>query len=351
MRTLLKESSLMLDLQDPTTRNKVCSLIEADQTPVVEADQNSIILALTSKLYQMIVSKVDEIDFGEIPDIKGDVRKLSKYDDRVECIGILHDLIKQYKQDTEPIDQISRCLANIEKHKQIFTRGYMTDVEIIEVTYCEMVLSVVESLSYMIAATIEYVKVPNSDGFQIALDKAGIARTRQSMVYHSLCGFNKACEKDQINKAFEPLIKGRVKKITGVDDLAVIAGVAAIAGILMNILPILRELTFFFFSLRTRVSQYFDIQADLLEMNARDIEMNNSATVGKRDDVVKKQKAIAKFFKAISNKICIDQTYGEKAAPKEIERTSKKMKYDDVVDTNPTVPKGGNSVPQGDSIF
>lgn len=352
MSTVFKEASLFFDLQDETTRNKLCSLITTEQTAIVESEQNSIILALTSKLYQMIVGKVDEIDFGEIPDTKGDVTKLSKYSDIRECLTVLRDLISQYKQDTTPVDEITTCLNNIVRHKPLFTRGYMADIEIVEVTYCEMVLAVVESLSYMIAATIEYVKVPNSDGFQIALDKAGIARTRQSMVYHALCGFNKACAKDQLDKAFEPIIKARVKRITGVDDIAIIAGIAAIAGILMNILPILRELTFFFFALRTRVSQYFDIQADLLEMNARDVEMNNSATIGKRDEVVKKQKAIAKFFKNISNKICIDQTYAEKTAPKEVELADKKMKYDDVVDTNPTVPKGGNSVPSsGDSIF
>ena len=354
MISLFKEASLFFDMNDPKTLSKVCSLMECEQTPIVEEEQNNVILSLTAKLYQMIIGKVDEIDFGEIPDTKGDVTKLTKYKDIKECIAVLHDLIKQYKQDTEPIDQIDKALRNIEDHKQLFMKGYMADIEIVEVTYCEMTLAVVESLSYMIAATIEYVKVPNSDGFQIALDKAGIARTRQSMVYHSLCVFNKAVEKDQLNKAFEPIIKARVRKVVGADDLAVIFGAAAIVGILLNILPILRELTFFFFSLRTRISQYFDLQADLLEMNARDIEMNNSATVDKKEDVIRRQKAIAKFFKDISNKICIDQTYGEKNAPKEMERTNKKMKYDDVVDTTPTVPKGKGTVPSSsddDSIF
>ena len=53
-----------LDLTDDLTRKAVIVMNEAEQT--------SVLTALTSKLYDNIVSKVDDIDFGEIPMTKGD---------------------------------------------------------------------------------------------------------------------------------------------------------------------------------------------------------------------------------------------------------------------------------------
>ena len=241
-RLFMECMSAYMDLSDLNTLNKCYELYESDNdNPITEAEQDSVILSLTSRLYKMIVDKVDDIDFGQIPETRGDVTKLKEYQQIKECIQVLQDIIKEYKQDTTPIDNIDKALKNIEIHTPVFTRGYIMNIEIIQVTYCEMVLSVVNSLSYMIAATIEYIKLPNDDGFRIAVDKAGIARTRDSMVYHSVCQFNIACEKDQINKAFLPLLKAKTKGAVGVDDIALIAGVAAIAGLLLNILPILHE--------------------------------------------------------------------------------------------------------------
>jgi hypothetical protein len=219
-------------------------------------------------------------------------------------------------------------------HKELFQRGYAANIEIIMVTYSEIALSIVNSISYMIAATIDFIKNPNDEGFQISLDKTGLARTKDSLIYSNLVKFNEACNRNQLENAFDPLIKARVKNFTGA-EIGVIAGGIAIAGILLNILPILRELTFFFYATRTRISQYFDLQADLLEMNATGIQMNNSNTVDDKKKVIKRQLSIAGFFRTLSNKICIDHVAAEKDTPKAIKAEDKKMKIDDVVETLP----------------
>ena len=55
---------------------------------IEEADQNKVLLALTSKLYDHLVEKVDDIDFGDIPKSRGDITKLPNYAKVVDCIGI-----------------------------------------------------------------------------------------------------------------------------------------------------------------------------------------------------------------------------------------------------------------------
>lgn len=338
MQTYFKEALKYFDIHDQRTLNSVFMLNEADQ--------DSVLLSLTGKLYAMIVDKVDDIDFGDIPDTKGDIEALPTYDKIVNCIATIKAILEQYKQPTDAIDEIQKGLSNLIIKKELFKKGFMADIEIVQLTYCEMAMAVVVSLSYMIASTIEYVKTPNSDSFQIAMDKAGVARTKESLVFSGLKRFNSACDKGQLETAFEPLIKARIKNLVGADDIAFIAGAVAIVGILSNILPILREFTFFFYSTRTRISQYFDLQADLLEINTVSMQMANSPTVGEKRKVIKRQQAIANFFRTASNKICIDHTQATKNAGKEIDRTDKKMKIDDVIDT--TAP---DSITSNDSLF
>ena len=137
--------------------------------------------------------------------------------------------------------------------------------------------------------------------------------------------------------------------------MAMVFGIGVLIAIAVNILPILRELTYFFYDVRTRISQYFDLQADLLEMNAADIEKNNSVTVGDRNKVISRQRKIAEFFRKISNTFAIEQKEREVNAAKEIERQNKKMKYDDIEDKtrgSGTVPNGKQTTPTtSDSIF
>lgn len=343
MKSYFNEALKFFDVHDMDTN---VALFQLD-----ESEQDSVLLSLTGKLYAMIVDKVDDIDFGDIPDTKGDIEQLPNYEKITTCIATIKAVLQQYKQPTDSIDEIQKALSNLVTRKDIFKRGYMANIEIIQVTYCEMAMAVVVSLSYMIAATIEYVKAPNEDGFQIALDKTGIARTKESMIYGTLKKFNVACSNGQIEKAFEPLIKARVKNLVGADDIAIVAGGMAIVAILANILPILRELTFFFYFTRTRISQYFDLQADLLDMNVAQLELADSVTVDDKKKVIKRQQSISSFFRNISNKVCIDSTQAQKSAVKEVDRTDKKMKINDVVDTTAPDTLASKTVSTSDSLF
>ena len=315
-----------MDITDQKTRSTVLS--------INEQDQDTVLLSLTGKLYEMIVEKVDDIDFGDIPDTKGDITQLPAYTKITSSIDTLTAILEQYKQPTDTIDTIQNALSNLVNHKELFKRGYAANIEIIMVTYSEMALGIVNSISYMIAATIEFIKNPSDEGFKISLDKTGLARTKDSLIYSNLGRFNEACKQNQLENAFEPLIKARVKNFTGI-EIGVVAGGIAIAGILLNILPILREMTFFFYSTRTRISQYFDLQADLLEMNSNAIRMNEIDTLDEKNKVAKRQASIAGAFRTLSNKICINNVAAEKDTPKSMKSEDKKMKIDDIVDSLP----------------
>ena len=312
-----------LDLSDTLTRKAILVMNEAEQS--------SVLASLTSKLYDNIVSKVDDIDYGDIPATKGDITKLSNYEKLRECIELLRGILNEFKQDTTPIDTVSEALANIMSRKDLFGRAFKLDVELPIIMYNNTVLSIINAVSYMIATSIEFMKTPNQDSFQITLDKVAYSKTKSNMLYNNLKKFNRCCKNNDFDKAMEFIIKKRVENAS-VREGAVIGTGAVIAGIavLLNIIPILREMVFFFYYTRMRVSEFFDIQADLLQMNAYNVENNDKIDNEKKQRVVSKQLKIVELFRKIANKITISGRKAELDTTKEIEKSERKMKINDV---------------------
>lgn len=310
------------DLADRQTRTKIMNLNEADQ--------NAVLTALTSKLYDHIVAKVDDIDYGEIPSTKGDITKLSNYDKLYECITILENILAEYKQDATPIKVIGEAIANISTRKELFERAFKFDVELPIIMYNNTVLSIINGVSFMIATCIEFIKTPTNESFDIVLDKVAYNKTKNNMIYRNLKKFNKTCSNGDFDKAMNHIITARVK---GYNEAAVvgtvIGGAAVVLTILVSIIPILREMVFFFYYSRMRVSEFFDVQADLLQMNAHNLEINDANTTeDKKERILSKQLKIVELFRKISNKISYTNKKAEVDTEKEIDSDSKKLKID-----------------------
>lgn len=307
---------------------------------VDEADQNQILTTLTSKLYDAVVSKVDDIDFGDIPRTKGDITKLPNYDKIVNCLDILEKILVQYKQKTDPVDTISNALENLRIRKEVFMKAYRYNVELPIVVYNTIGLSIISSISLMIATTIEFIKNPGNDSYEIVLDSVALAKTKDNLLFTNLKKFNKSCEGSNFDNAIDTVIKNNMKNFTGAEIGFLGAGIA-IVGIILTIVPIMRELIFFFYYSRTRVSEYFDIQADLLQMNAHNLELSSTNDGKEKEKIAKKQLRIADVFRKISNAIAVSNKNSEVAATKEITANDKKLKTDDVLDS---VPDSASSV-------
>ena len=99
----------------------------------------------------------------------------------------------------------------------------------------------------------------------------------------------------------------------------------------MNIVPILRELVYVLYYTRTRISDFFEVQADLLQMNAYNVEANTSINPEERKEIADKQIAIADKFRTIANKVQIDAKQSDVKASRDIEANQRKYKVDDLV--------------------
>lgn len=315
-----------MELSDDATRKAILAMNEAEQSAALTS--------LTSKLYDNIVEKIDDIDYGDIPGTKGDITKLPNYSKLMECIELLRGILKEFKQDTSPIDEISEAVANVTTRRDLFTRAFRYNVELPIIMYNNVVLSIINGVSYMIATSIEFIKTPNQDTFKATLDKVAYAKSKSNMLYNNLKKFNQSCKKGDFDKAMEHILQHRIKGIGEAGVIATagaaIAGVASIMVILLSIIPILREMVFFFYYTRMRVSDFFDIQADLLQMNAYALQNSEAKTEEEKIHIVNKQLKIVELFRKIANKISFTGRKAEVDTNKEIINTSKKMKIDDI---------------------
>ena len=307
---------------------------------VNEADQNVVMTSLANKLYEHIVNKVDDIDFGTIPLSKGDVTKIDNYDQLTDCINIIAEILQQYHQDTSSIETVADALQNVIDRTDLFTKAYKLNIEMPIIIYNTIVLAIVSSVSFLISACIEFVKDGNQ-GFEISLDKASLTKSRENLLFKDLQKFNKLCSSGEFDKAMNFIINKNTKNFIGFAGYEIASG-AAILGIILLIIPLIRELIFFFYYSRCRISDYFDAQAALLTMNAYNIENNLTRNDKDKKEIAKKQRKIADIFKSISNSIKIKSKVGERDSAKEIKQIdSKKYKASEVLDT---IPDSSNSV-------
>ena len=317
------------DLNDNLTRKAIIYMNENDQT--------SVLTSLTSKLYDNIVSKVDDIDYGDIPESKGDITKLPNYDKLRNCLELLKGILTEFKQDNGPIDTVAEALSNVQTRKDLFERAFRYNCELPIIMYNNTVLSIIDGVSYMIATSIEFMKTPNRDSFDITLDKVAFAKTKSSMLYKNLARFNKICKSGDFDKAMEHIIQNRVHKIAEATG-TILTAIAAAAGavlLILNIIPILREMVFFFYYTRMRVSDFFNIQADLLQMNAHNVESNSAKGDDEKKRIVSKQLKIVELLRKAANKISFANKKAEVETTKEISNNSRKMKLGDVTNEIP----------------
>lgn len=316
---------------------------------VNEADQNKVLVSLTSKLYDNVVDRVDDIDFGEIERTRGDIQALPNFPTLHECLNNMARLLIEFKQDTKPVDTIAESVSNIIESKAIWTKAYAINAELPMITYNTITLAIIEATSYMVSMCVDFVKSPSQDTMQIMIDKSALTKSKGHLLFKNLESFNEAYRKGQVDKAMNHILDEAASKKT-LDPAkknflglgiytggAAVAAVIGVAGLLFCIIPIIRELIFLFFYYRVRISEFFDVQADLLQVNAYNVQNNRlDLTKDERKKISAKQMKVAEDFRKVAKKIAVDGAAAEKSASKDIKvEDSKKYKADEVMDELP----------------
>ena len=353
---------------------------------IVEAGDDKVLMALTSKLYEKILEKYDKIDFSTISRSRGDITKIEKYDSLKECISIIQDLVKAYNEDTKPIDTVSDAMANLMKRTNMFKKGFTFGSPVIIMTYNTVAMAIVESVSFMIATCVEYIKVPGQETFQMALDTVAYNNTKQNLLFESLVTFNEGCATGEFDKAMETCIsQSKVRREAAEeievkndspflapegeeDDQEVVIhdtkekkkeeDNSLVEALLRDdevvkedmsfwdavtytasrgffflakfLIPALRNLVYFFYARRQAKSDYYGDMAQLIQMNMYELQQNSTIDAEKKKKILEKQDRIYKNYMKKKNKYSVDYMVGKKSVEKMIKDEDKKMTYKDL---------------------
>lgn len=308
-------------------------------TAVDEADQGRVLESLTSKLYDLIVKKVDDIDFGSIPRSKGDITQIENYDQLIECCTVIKGIVVEFKQDSTPIDSIITAIDNVKSRKDLWEKAFSMNCELPTVFYNTIVLSIVSSVSFMIASSIEFIKSP-AESFQVSLDKVAYNKTKNNLLYKNIGDFNKSCDKGDVDKAISHVMDtvaktgGTAHNKSSFAVVPVIGGAIAVIAISISIVPILRELIYFFYHAKQSLADFFEMQANLLQLNADSLQYQAGNDKEKKEIAKKQMKVVEKFRKA-SDVLQVKVKKAESDSIKDIAGDNKKYKIDDVMESIP----------------
>lgn len=305
-----------------------------------EADQNQVMGNLAAKLYDAIVKKVTDIDFGQIPASRGDITKIPNYLDMVSCLTTIRDMMVESKQSTGSADIIFLAIENMKKYQKIWEKGYVLENEMVTVFYNTIALSIVSAISLLTSATIEFVKNPQSDVIDIELAKVANHKTKDNLLFKNLDKFNKACRKGDIEKIFNDVLRAQrqLKEGTIIKESisAILFTGAMVLGLLSTVIPILHQLTNALYCLRQNVAEYLAGEADVIRLNAEKVQYNRAKTPEQKKKIIARQHKIADHFKKWANKLMIKANKADVEAQKQIkEDRSNKSKIGDVIDDMP----------------
>lgn len=193
---LIKEN---FNISDNKTRKWLISL--------TEAEQNQMLAALSSALYDKIVEKVADIDFGTIPMSRGDITKVQGFDSTMDCLNIMKKIVIEYKEKTDIVDNVIGAVNNVRELKPLFMKGFALGIELPMMLYNLIVLSIEQSVSLMITMCIQYIKDPSSQDIVSALDKAAYNNTRENLMYEQLITFNASCASKEMENTLREVLK------------------------------------------------------------------------------------------------------------------------------------------------
>ena len=290
-----------------------------------ESVQTSVSDKVLGRIFELTVGKYSKIDFSAIERSRGDITKIKYYDNLRECIDILLDI--HTTTDKIPgILTVSSALLNMLNLKQAFEHAFRTKNNIAIIVYNTIFYAIMEATSYLIATSVDFVKSDKDEEFTVNV----YTDSKQHMLIEQLVKFNKTVDdgtlikfiKESENLDTEALNEGVTDELIrqgisaagkflgnhkkGIIKAGVaIGGTAAFIWLACNIVPFIRELIYWIYKTRQKISDAAELQAEFLEANIEILKQDaekNKKIIAKQEKHIKRLRAISKLFSLESDK-------------------------------------------------
>ena len=202
---------------------------------------------LIQNLYGSVIKRKD-IDFGDIPASAGDIEKVKFYDSTVESLDTLEELYRKNNIDEPSVGEVKRAISNVKKFKPQFTTGFRLKHEFVMITYNSIVMSIIEATSLLISSYVTYV-VGSDEAYMLNHETD---KKRGYVSLENLRQFNAACDNGNMTNALKYMVDEGQKSFAGEEIL--IGG--AVIMCLLSIVPLVREMVYYYYRCRVKLSDY-----------------------------------------------------------------------------------------------
>ena len=110
---------------------------------------------LVEVLYKQIMSK-NNIDFGTLPQSRGDITKFQHYKKMSECIDSLNQLVGDHAN--ESMIRMNELHEAIIQERAAFDFGYNVNIELLQYTYCALSEALMDIINENIVNYVDYLK-------------------------------------------------------------------------------------------------------------------------------------------------------------------------------------------------
>lgn len=294
---------------------------------VLEDSESPITQRFHSKLYHMVVDR-NHIDFGNIPNSKGKVTMYSGYP---AMIGTL-EAIKEYPEATtasvvmDAVNTIETALAYLNQYSNSYALGFTKKSDYIIMEYNSIVAACVEATTSILYECVDYMKLPDRTLADIQFKDT---KTRPNLFYiEQLKRYNKAASNPNYNKYLTYMINGEKDNFNGYTAI----GFGAISIIASLSIPVIRELVYQFYNLRSKLSESCELQATFLEMNKLRLEADNEMNPSKKAKVIEKQEKAREKFSKLSDKLRVGGVQTRKQAVADIKKSDDMLSLNSIRD-------------------
>lgn len=284
-------------------KNEIYMLSEVEQAVVNDK--------MVGNIYQSAIKKRD-IDFDSIPNTKGDIQKFQGYDNIIGTLSVVRELSKKFGIKIDELSIVEDAVSNLRSHRPVFERGFGLDVDFLKLYYNTLVYACVESTSLILSSYVNYVKTVNNYDFQMKKGK-GIYG---NICLESLRSFNNSVKNGEFSKFANNLINKDRQNFMGGTAAAVAIGLA------VSIVPVARELVYYFYDSRMRVADYLDQQGSFLEVNSNRVQTSGLNPADKKE-VLRKQEAAVNRIEKMADKIRVNSQLTDKSATTKLKQDNK----------------------------
>ena len=288
---------------------------------------------LVAKLYEFCISPTD-IDYGKIPDSRGNILKLKGYDTTAKAISTLNDLMTMdsVQNELRILNDFHDMLINC---RSDFEYGYRYNIQILQSLYQNMVLSLYELIDMCIVSYSEYLKtaeakkpvirpIRKKDTLLLKSVKAYLAAYKNG----EWAKMMKALKDPKVAAAGESVFQLDINaaaysdfaRVVGVANEGILDVLAVGGGIIIALYVIfnaLRSAIRFFMRMSGKIGGYLETQEELIKGAAEaeaESGYSDEKVTEKRQRFVIKIHSMAEFF---NNKILRADRLAEQDIQKE----------------------------------